>query len=137
MTGMTTTVGEFLRKTRTERGISLEQVAQATRVKLAYLQAIEQNEPSEMPSVVQARGFLRLYASFLDLPAQPLLYGWQSGHYVAPEAPLSAPETPAPLIKESASNCRSRTNNPNRKNPLQARNPKNIRRKSCRKFSGK
>ncbi|MHB8933850.1 MAG: helix-turn-helix domain-containing protein, partial [Bellilinea sp.] len=63
---MTITVGEYLRKIRTERGISLEQVAQTTRVKFAYLQAIEQNEPSELPSVVQARGFLRLYASFLD-----------------------------------------------------------------------
>lgn len=102
MTGMTTTVGEFLRKTRTERGISLEQVAQATRVKLAYLQAIEENEPSELPSVVQARGFLRLYASFLDLPAQPLLDGWQTGHYAVPKAPLAALEISAAAPQESS-----------------------------------
>lgn len=82
---MTITVGEYLRKIRTERGISLEQVAQTTRVKFAYLQAIEQNEPSELPSVVQARGFLRLYASFLALPAQPLLDGWRSGQFLIPE----------------------------------------------------
>lgn len=96
MTGMTTTVGKFLQKIRTERGITLEQVAQSTRVKLAYLQAIEHDEPSELPSVVQARGFLRLYASYLDLPAQPLLDGWQSGHFIAPETTEPHPEYPAP-----------------------------------------
>ena len=81
MTGIITTVGEYLRRTRNERGISLEQVAQATRVKLAYLQAIELDTPTDLPSVVQARGFLRLYASFLNLPVQPLLDGWQKGHF--------------------------------------------------------
>ena len=81
MTGMTHTVGEYLRKTREERGITLEQVAQATRVRLPYLVAFEEDEPTSLPSAVQARGFLRLYASFLDLPAQPLLDGWKSGQF--------------------------------------------------------
>jgi len=78
---MTHTVGEYLRKTREERGITLEQVAQATRVRLPYLVAFEEDEPTSLPSAVQARGFLRLYASFLDLPAQPLLDGWKSGQF--------------------------------------------------------
>lgn len=104
---MTTTVGEFLRKTRTQRGITLEQVSQATRVRLAYLQAIEQNEPSELPSVVQARGFLRLYASYLDLPAQPLLDGWQSGHYVPPEVLEPAPISHETYSLEEASGASS------------------------------
>jgi len=81
MTGKFSTVGEYLRQTRNERGISLEQVAQATRVKLAYLQAIELDTPTDLPSVVQARGFLRLYASYLNLPVQPLLDGWQKGQF--------------------------------------------------------
>jgi len=82
---MSQTVGQFLRQTREERKISLEQVAQATRVRLPYLVAIENDDQEEMPSPVQARGFLRLYASFLELPAQPLLDGWKSGQY-SPEA---------------------------------------------------
>lgn len=85
---MTQTVGEFLRKTREERRISLEQVAQATRVRLPYLTAIENDEPENLPSTVQARGFIRLYASFLNLPAQPLLDSW-GGKQFSPEA-LSA-----------------------------------------------
>lgn len=95
MTGMISTIGEFLRKTRTERGISLEQVSQATRVKVEYLQAIEHNDPADLPSVVHARGFLRLYASFLDLPAQPLLDGWESGQYILPDTSEPAGETVA------------------------------------------
>lgn len=93
MTGMLSTVGEFLHKTRTERGISLEQVSQATRVKVEYLQAIEQNDPADLPSAVHARGFLRLYASFLDIPAQPLLDGWESGQYIIPDASEPADES--------------------------------------------
>jgi cytoskeletal protein RodZ len=84
MTEIPATVGEYLRKTREARSISLEQVAQVTRVRLPYLIAIENDEPSGLPSAVQARGFLRLYASFLDIPAQPLLDGWKAGVFTPP-----------------------------------------------------
>lgn len=93
MAGMTNTVGEYLRKTREERGITLEQVAQATRVRLPYLLALEEDEPTSLPSAVQARGFLRLYASFLGLPAQPLLDGWKSGQFT-PAAPTEVESEP-------------------------------------------
>lgn len=93
MAGITNTVGEYLRKIREERGITLEQVAQATRVRLPYLAALEEDEPASLPSAVQARGFLRLYASFLDLPAQPLLDGWKTGQYT----PLPPDGIPEPL----------------------------------------
>lgn len=93
MAGMTNTVGEYLRKTREERGITLEQVAQATRVRLPYLAALEEDEPTSLPSAVQARGFLRLYASFLGLPAQPLLDGWKSGQFT-PVTPTEAESEP-------------------------------------------
>lgn len=100
---MTQTVGEFLRKTREERKISLEQVAQATRVRLPYLEALENDEPEALPSAVQARGFLRLYASFLYLPAQPLLDGWASGQFSSDALAATSPavEAPPPPVDES------------------------------------
>jgi len=99
MTEIPGTVGEYLRKTREARSISLEQVAQVTRVRLPYLIAIENDEPSGLPSAVQARGFLRLYASFLDIPAQPLLDGWKAGVF-APPNPLDAVPPPSPLVTD-------------------------------------
>ena len=100
MAGMTNTVGEYLRKTREERGITLEQVAQATRVRLPYLLALEEDEPTSLPSAVQARGFLRLYASFLGLPAQPLLDGWKIGQFT-PLTPTEAEPEPVPASTPS------------------------------------
>ncbi len=73
---MANTVGETLRSTREERGLSLDQASSVTRVGITYLQALEANDPYLLPSVVQARGYLRLYAGYLGLPVQPLLDAW-------------------------------------------------------------
>lgn len=101
MTEIPATVGEYLRKTREARGISLEQVAQVTRIRLPFLIAIENDETGSLPSPVQARGFLRLYASFLDIPAQPLLDGWKAGVFMPPTSPETAaeatPQSPEPV----------------------------------------
>ena len=64
---MTETIGQRLKKTRVYRHLTLEKVAEATRIRLQYLQALEADDFSAMPSPVQARGFLRNYAQYLDL----------------------------------------------------------------------
>lgn len=70
---MSTTIGQQLRQARQERNIPLEQVAHATHIRLHYLQAIEAGDLDRLPSSVQARGFLRAYASYLGLDPEPLL----------------------------------------------------------------
>lgn len=94
-------VGRVLRATREERGLTLEQASTVTRVRLYYLQALEDDEPDLLPSTVQARGYLRLYADYLGLPVQPLLDAWPNG------APVLTPEAPpdievSPEIQVSA-----------------------------------
>ncbi len=59
--------GSQLKKIREERGISLEQVASATRIRLAILQDLEDEEYSELSSSAQTKGFLQLYADYLGL----------------------------------------------------------------------
>ncbi len=59
--------GSQLKKIRLERNIPLEQVASATRIRMAILQDLEDEEYSELSSTTQAKGFLRLYAKFLGL----------------------------------------------------------------------
>ena len=70
---MNETVGKQLRQAREARKISLEQVAQATHIRLHYLQAIEAGKFDALPSQAQGRGFLRAYASYVGLNPDEVL----------------------------------------------------------------
>ncbi len=80
--------GTILRQTREEKKLSLDQVFQATRIRISYLQAIENDQLDQLPSRAQARGFIHLYANYLDLDPYDLL--------VSPQIPEATPEEAAP-----------------------------------------
>ncbi len=90
---MSETIGQQLQTTRLERKLTLQEVAHATHVRLHYLEALEQDQRHLLPSVVQGRGFLRLYAGFLDLEVQPLLDAWD-GKPDQPPAESPPPSEP-------------------------------------------
>ncbi len=58
--------GALLKQLRQEHEISLEQVASATRIRLEILRDLEDEEYGELASATQARGFLKIYANYLD-----------------------------------------------------------------------
>ena len=91
---MAETVGEQLKNEREARKLTLEQVYQSTRVNVRYLKALEEDRHDALPSPVQAKGFLRLYASFLDLPAQALIDLWEGN--TLPDAALEMVEDEEP-----------------------------------------
>ena len=64
------TTGEYLRKLREEKKISLEDAARETTIRINYLQAIENDELEGLPSIAQARGFTRLYAAYLGIDSE-------------------------------------------------------------------
>ena len=66
-------IGQTLRATRERRGITVEQVAQDTRISLRFIEALEDEQFDELPAPVYVRGFLRSYANYLKLDPQPLL----------------------------------------------------------------
>ena len=66
------TVGQILKKARLEKGIGIEEVASATKIRLEYLQALEEDNFQKLPSVAFGRGFLKNYAEFLGLSPKPL-----------------------------------------------------------------
>lgn len=70
---MSTTVGQELRQAREARSLSIDQAAAATRIRPHYIRALESGDFGALPSVAQARGFLRAYAGYLGLEAEPLL----------------------------------------------------------------
>lgn len=67
-------VGNTLRLAREQRGLSLRDASLATRIWTRYLQALEDDAPSDhFPAPVYARFFLREYARYLDIPDRPLV----------------------------------------------------------------
>ncbi|HZJ18203.1 MAG TPA: helix-turn-helix domain-containing protein [Patescibacteria group bacterium] len=65
--------GQRLQDIRLEKGLSLEEVAQKTKIRANFLAAIEKGDYSKLPSVAYAQGFVRNYASFLKLPEKEIL----------------------------------------------------------------
>ncbi len=86
---MSVATGQILRASREDRGLTLEQVSAATHIRLHYLQAMEMGDFDALPSKVQLKGFLRSYASFLDLDENLLLEMLERD----PNAALADPET--------------------------------------------
>lgn len=61
------TAGDLLKEKRLLKELSLQDVAGKTKIKVEYLEAIENSNFSILPSSTFAKGFLRNYASFLYL----------------------------------------------------------------------
>lgn len=66
-------VGTILREARNRRKVELSEVEAATRIRLRYLSAIENEEWDVLPGGVYTRGFIRTYASFLGLDGERLV----------------------------------------------------------------
>jgi cytoskeletal protein RodZ len=88
---MPETIGQKLQQARQDRNLSLEQAAQATRVRLHYLRALEQDDLTALPSLAQGRGFLRSYAQYLGMDPAPLLEVMQPA-----TKPVPPKKSPAP-----------------------------------------
>lgn len=73
---MTITLGEFLQKAREEKGLNLAEVAYQTKIREHYLFALENNQVDQMPSKMQGKGYLRIYANFLELDEKLVLTAW-------------------------------------------------------------
>ena len=54
--------GARIRQAREQRGISLRQIAETTKIAVSVLEALERNDVSRLPGGIFSRGFVRLYA---------------------------------------------------------------------------
>lgn len=95
---MSDTIGDRLKQAREGRGLTIEQVANATRIRGHYLQALERNDLSVLPSAAQARGFLRIYAGHLGLDVDELLAAARPLAPAEPAADLSPASPPTPAV---------------------------------------
>ena len=63
---------------RAGRSVSLRQAARETNVTTRYLQALEEGDYGQLPGAVYAKSFLKVYARYLGLEAEPLLQAYCS-----------------------------------------------------------
>src|SRR3990172_5593198 len=61
------TLGQYLRSAREARGLDLRDAAQQTRIGIAYIKALEDEDFSRLPGEVFVKGFLKNYGKFLRL----------------------------------------------------------------------
>lgn len=67
------TLGEKLKKIRSEYRISLNEVSKNTKIQIGYLEYLENGEYEKLPADVYVRGFVRSYARFLGADEQVLI----------------------------------------------------------------
>ncbi|MCO5142637.1 MAG: helix-turn-helix domain-containing protein [Oligoflexia bacterium] len=82
-------LGEYLKRSRSEKNISTEQVAYATRISLRMLRALEENDHTVLPAPTFVRGYLQAYAKYVSLDSQDLLLRYQHHLATSPHAKKS------------------------------------------------
>jgi cytoskeletal protein RodZ len=108
-------LGNALQTAREAKGISLQEVENATHIRARYLEALELGDYEVMPGgEAQVRGFLRRYAAFLGLSAEEAVSRYNE--QVHGGNPNSLLPVPLPAVPTSAGlmgvNTRSRRHLP-------------------------
>lgn len=70
---MLTTVGEILKNERKRQGLELKDIENAISIRTLYLRAIEEGNYKVIPGEVYLKGFIRNYATHLDLDPQDIM----------------------------------------------------------------
>ena len=83
--------GENLRRERELRGITLHEIAEATKISVRFLQALEQDRHDILPGGIFPRAFVKQYARHLGLDAERVAAEFQYLHTEAPPERRVAP----------------------------------------------
>ncbi len=89
-------IGAILREARRRRQVELSEVEAATRIRLGYLRAIENEDWDALPGGVYTRGFIRTYASFLGLDGDRLAAEYRE----SVEGATGSQATPPPRARQ-------------------------------------
>ncbi len=90
-------LGQTLRAAREAKGLSLAQAEQDTRIRRAFLEALEDERYDVLPGLVYTKGFIRNYALYLGLDPQECLAAFGAGAGEGAKLPevLSEPLLPS------------------------------------------
>ena len=97
--------GPSLKAERDRRGITLQAIADSTKISISLLAALERNDMSRWPNGIFRRAFVREYVAALGLPPEPVVAEFvrlfpESPYAGAPESPYSAVQGSCPGTPE-------------------------------------
>ncbi len=72
-------VGEFLKQTRLQKKLSIEEVSEALCIRKIYISAIEENNYEELSPMPYGIAFVRSYAKYLDLNDERIVKLYKKG----------------------------------------------------------
>lgn len=93
------TIGKQLKLGREAKNLTIQKVVEATRIRAHQIEAIEADDFESLPSPVQARAFLRLYAEFLGLSLDEIITRQLAG---SDELSASPSELAPALVRQTA-----------------------------------
>jgi len=76
--GYVLSAGQYLKTVRMSRGISLEAMAQNTRINIRYLRALEEEQYDRLPSEFHARYMLAAYAKSLKIDTDSVVRSYKA-----------------------------------------------------------
>jgi hypothetical protein len=79
-------IGNSLREARARRQIDLNQAELATKIRVKYLRALEDERFEQLPSETYVKGFLRTYADYLGLDGQLYVDEFNSRYVIGEES---------------------------------------------------
>lgn len=91
-------LGQLLKKARLEKGLSLDDVQESTKIRKRYLEAIEEGDYKVLPGSFYVRAFVKTYAETVGLNPDEVL------QYYRNDIPIAEPEkTIEPMIRKRRS----------------------------------
>lgn len=96
-------LGATLQAARLEKKLSQQDVSNSLRYSVKQIDALENNVFDSLPDAMMTRGFIRSYAKYLELDAEPLLAAYRTSLGDDPEKVISVKSSmrPVALTKES------------------------------------
>lgn len=82
------TVGSILHEARISKGLLLDQVERDTKIRQKFLEAMESDDYSKLPSVAYAKGFVKNYSEYLGLNSNNVLAFFRRQTKEAPRSSL-------------------------------------------------
>ncbi len=96
--------GEYLKREREVRGVSLEDISNATKIRVGLLTAIERNDFDALPATPFVKGFIQAYCRYLGLDAQDEILRHEAYMRSLAEHETSAlKQTPPPALYQPLS----------------------------------
>lgn len=90
--------GQLLRETREKKGVTLNEVAMATKINVKVLESMENGDIESLPSKAFLRGFVQTYANYLKLDSKKVLnsFNEEMGFHDAKPRPFEPADPSAP-----------------------------------------